>query len=75
MREALSLRLSICINDAPIGSRIQRAEPLPVYHHTYEDSPSGRAIAVAHMEKIKSYIERNRECDGTKNPTKYINLK
>jgi hypothetical protein len=75
MRNSLSLRLSICLNDVPIGPRIIKQEPLPIHQQTYEDTPSGREIANLHLEKIKQYLERNRECDGVKNPTKYINLK
>jgi hypothetical protein len=53
----LSLRLSICLNDCPIGPRIQRLEPLPNYRHTY--SLAEQAEAEADMERVRKYIERN----------------
>ena len=75
MQNSLSLRLCICLNDVPIGPRIIKQEPLPNHQQTYEDTPSGRELAHLHLEKIKRYLERNRECDGVKNPTNYLNLK
>jgi hypothetical protein len=57
MTQDLSLRLSICLNGCPIGPRIQRAEPLPNYRHTY--SLAEQAVAEADMERVRKYIERN----------------
>jgi hypothetical protein len=63
---AFSLRVVICVNDCPIGLRLQKDEPLPVYQHSYDDSEDGRALALHHLEKIKSYVERNREIGNKK---------
>jgi hypothetical protein len=57
MTTDLSLRLSICLNGNPIGPRIERAEPLPRYRHTY--ALEDQAEAEADMEKVRQYIERN----------------
>ena len=57
MTHDLSLRLSICLNDCPIGPRIQRGEPLPPYRHTY--ALGEQAVAEADMERVRKYIERN----------------
>jgi hypothetical protein len=57
MQSDLSLRLSICLNGCPIGPRIQRAEPLPNYRHTY--ALAEQAEAEADMERVRKYIERN----------------
>ena len=57
MTHDLSLRLSICLNDCPIGPRIQRLEPLPNYRHTY--ALAEQAEAEADMERVRKYIERN----------------
>jgi hypothetical protein len=57
MTQDLTLRLSICLNDCPIGPRIQRAEPLPTYRHTY--ALAEQAVAEADMERVREYIERN----------------
>ena len=62
----LSIRLVICMNECPIGLRLQKDEPLPVYQHTYDDTPDGRALASHHLEKIKIYVERNREVGNKK---------
>jgi hypothetical protein len=59
MRSDLSLRLSICLNGCPIGPRIQRAEPLPPYQHTY--ALEERQQAEADMERVRKYIERNQD--------------
>jgi hypothetical protein len=57
MLPEITLRLSICLNGCPIGPRIQRAEPLPNYRHTY--ALKEQAEAEADMEKVRKYIERN----------------
>jgi len=57
MTQDLSLRLSICLNDCPIGPRIERGEPLPNYRHTY--ALGEQAEAEADMERVRKYIERN----------------
>ena len=57
MTQDLSLRLSICLNDCPIGPRIQRLEPLPPYRHTY--SLAEQAVAEA---------DRNMGMRGITNP-------
>jgi hypothetical protein len=57
MRSDLTLRISICLNGCPIGPRIERAEPLPKYRHTY--ALAEQAEAEADMEKVRKYIERN----------------
>ena len=57
MTHDLSLRLSICLNGSPIGPRIERAEPLPNYRHTY--ALEEQAEAEADMERVQQYIERN----------------
>ena len=59
MTQDLSLRLSICLNDCPIGPRIQRLEPLPNYRHTY--ALAEQAEAEADMELVRKYIERNQD--------------
>jgi hypothetical protein len=64
---ALSLRLVICINECPIGMRLQKEEPLPVYQHTYDDNEDGRALALYHLEKIQNYVERHRDVGNSKN--------
>jgi hypothetical protein len=45
------------LNDCPIGPRIERAEPLPKYRHTY--ALAEQAEAEADMERVRKYIERN----------------
>ena len=67
MQPLLAIRLAICVNDCPVGSRIERGEPLPSYKHTYDDSPSGREEAEKDLEKIAAYIERNKDQKGSKN--------
>jgi len=62
----LSIRLVICMNECPIGLRLQKDEPLPVYQHTYDDTEDGRALAIYHLGKIKNYVERNREAGNKK---------
>ena len=57
MLPSITLRLAICANDCPIGPRIQRAEPLPNYRHTY--SLAEQPEAEADMERVRKYIERN----------------
>jgi hypothetical protein len=57
MQPDLTLRLSICLNGCPIGPRIERAEPLPKYQHTYALKEARQAKA--DMEKVRQYIERN----------------
>jgi hypothetical protein len=54
------------MNECPIGLRLQKEEPLPVYQHTYDDSEDGRALALHHLEKIRSYVERNKEVGNKK---------
>ena len=57
MTHDLSLRISICLNGCPIGPRIERAEPLPKYRHTY--ALAEQAEAEADMERIRKYIEQH----------------
>jgi hypothetical protein len=45
------------LNGCPIGPRIERAEPLPKYRHTY--GLEEQAEAEADMERVRKYIERN----------------
>jgi len=59
MNGTLSLRLCICMNDCPIGLRLERGDPLPVYQHTYGDTPEGRALAETHLERISDYVRRH----------------
>ena len=47
------------MNDCPIGLRLERGDPLPVYQHTYDDSPEGRALAETHKEGIENYVRRH----------------
>jgi hypothetical protein len=47
------------MNDCPIGLRLERGDPLPVYQHTYDDSPEGRALAETHLERISDYVRRH----------------
>jgi hypothetical protein len=54
------------MNECPIGLRLQKDEPLPVYQHTYDDTEDGRALAIYHLGKIKNYVERNREAGNKK---------
>jgi hypothetical protein len=54
------------MNECPIGLRLQKEEPLPVYQHTYDDSEDGRALALHQLEKIRSYVERNKEVGNKK---------
>jgi hypothetical protein len=62
----LSIRLVICMNECPIGLRLQKDEPLPVHQHTYDDTEDGRALAFYHLGKIESYIERNKDVGNRK---------
>jgi len=59
MNGTLTLRLVICMNECPIGLRLERGDPMPVYQHTYDDTPEGRALAEHDLEKIKNYVERH----------------
>lgn len=47
------------MNDCPIGLRLERGDPLPVYQHTYDDTPEGRALAETHKERIEDYVRRH----------------
>jgi|GEM_PF-3063876 len=53
----ITLRLSICANDCPIGPRLERGVPLPPYRHTYalEEQPQ----AEADLELVRDYVNRN----------------
>jgi hypothetical protein len=53
----ITLRLSICANDCPVGPRLERGVPLPPYRHTYalEEQPQ----AEADLELIRDYVQRN----------------
>jgi hypothetical protein len=66
IRNALSIRLVICMNECPIGIRLQKEEPLPAYQHTYDDTEDGRALALYHLEKIQNYVERHRDVGNSK---------
>ena len=59
MNGTLTLRLVICMNECPVGLRLERGDPLPVYQHTYDDSPEGRALAETHLERISDYVRRH----------------
>lgn len=59
MNGTLSLRLCICMNECPIGLRLERGDPLPVHQHTYDDTPEGRALAENHLERIEDYVRRH----------------
>ena len=61
MNGSLSLRLVICMNECPIGLRLERGDPLPVYQHTYDDTPEGRALAEQHLERIEDYVRRHQK--------------
>jgi hypothetical protein len=52
----LSIRLSICMNDAPIGPRLHRTKPFPSYQYTYCDTPEGRSLAEHDMERVRAYL-------------------
>jgi len=52
-----SLGLVVCANGVPVGPRLSRDRPMPVYQTTYEDTPEGRALAERDMEKLRKYIE------------------
>jgi len=55
----LEIRLTICLNENPIGPRIERKEPLPPFKHTYSYTPEGKKQAEHDMEQIRAYIIRN----------------
>jgi len=55
----ISIRLTICLNDHPIGARIRRGEELPQFKHTYSNTPDGKKQAEYDMEQIRAYIIRN----------------
>ena len=55
----LSIRLTICLNEHPVGVRIRRGEELPDFKHTYSNTPDGIERAEHDMEQIRSYIIRN----------------
>jgi hypothetical protein len=58
---SLSIRLTICFNDVPVGPRLERGSPvipLPHFKHTYNDTPDGREQAEAHMEAIQRYVDK-----------------
>lgn len=59
MTNPLSIRLVICMNDCPVGLRLERGDPLPVYQHTYDDTADGRALAEQHLERLVEYVKRN----------------
>jgi hypothetical protein len=61
MNGSLSLRLVICMNECPVGLRLERGDPLPVHQHTYDDSPEGRALAEQHLERIADYVRRHQK--------------
>jgi len=52
----LSIRLSICMNDVPIGPRLHRTKPFPSYQYTYCDTPEGRSLAEYDMERVRAYL-------------------
>lgn len=54
----LSIRLTICMNDAPIGARLQRGAPLPPYQHTYDNTPAGLAKAQEDMAAVEAYVTK-----------------
>lgn len=49
------------MNECPVGLRLERGDPLPVYQHTYDDSPEGRALAETHLERIEDYVRRHQK--------------
>lgn len=53
----ITLRLTICANESPIGPRLERGTPLPPYRHTYPLEE--RAQAEADMEKVREYVAAN----------------
>jgi len=61
MNGTLTLRLVICMNECPVGLRLERGDPLPIYQHTYDDSPEGRALAEQHLERISDYVRRHQK--------------
>jgi hypothetical protein len=52
----LSIRLTICMNDVPIGARLHRTKPFPSHQHTYDDTPEGRSLAEYDMERVRAYL-------------------
>lgn len=53
----ITLRLTICANECPIGPRLERGTPLPPYRHTY--ALEEREQAEADAQRVREYIERN----------------
>lgn len=50
----LSVRLVLCANDCPVGPRLHRGKPFPLYQHTYEIKQFKKAKA--DLEKIREYL-------------------
>ena len=59
MSSNLEIRLTICLNENPVGPRLERKEPMPSFQHTYSNTPDGKKQAECDMERIRSYIIRN----------------
>lgn len=57
MTPEITLRLAICANGCPVGSRLERGEKMPPYQHTY--ALEERYKAEGDLEKIKNYIQKH----------------
>jgi hypothetical protein len=55
MLPEITLRLAICANACPIGPRLERGVPLPLYQHTY--ALEERQQAEADAELVRKYIK------------------
>ena len=53
----LSIRLTICFNDCPVGLRLQRKAPLPNYDSTYDNTDDGMKKAKKDMAALQKYID------------------
>lgn len=57
MLPEITLRLTICANECPIGPRLERGTPLPPYRNTY--ALEEREQAEADLARVREYVERN----------------
>jgi hypothetical protein len=60
MSDQLSIRLVICTEFGPVGSRLERGEPLPSYQPDYPNTPEGLFHAEEDMGKIAIYLNRHK---------------
>lgn len=61
MSDQLSIRLVIYTEFGPVGSRLERGEPLPSYQPSYPNTPDGLSQAQDDMIRIDAYIKRHKD--------------